>query len=127
MLNLPDNYQGAPLFRDFNEGKHALTDALRYVHRKPFEGKLYEVAQYNLAKADDGIQASWADSTKTLVVQFEQYGNWWWRKGIGAADYETDKFVFTRNDLQYTLTFKQPDPNAAIIYQKAGKWFEITK
>ncbi|NUQ25090.1 MAG: hypothetical protein HUU34_14175 [Saprospiraceae bacterium] len=127
VLNLPDNYQGAPLFRDFNEGKHALTDALRYVQRKPYEGKLYEVAQYNLAKADDGIRASWADSTKTLVVQFEQYGNWWWRKGIGASDYETDNFVFARNDLQYTLTFKQPDPNAAIIYQKAGKWFVLDK
>ncbi len=128
VLNLPDNYQGCPLFRDFHpDSDNALSDALRYVKRHPYEGKLFEVAQFNLAHAEDGITASWADSANTIAVQFEQYGNWWWRKGIGASDYETEFFVFDKNDLQYQLTLKKPHPQAVIIFQKAGKWFELPR
>lgn len=125
VLNLPDNYQGCLLFRDYSGENKSLSDALRYVKHQPYEGKLFEIAQYNLADAQDGIQVN-ADSTGALQVSFAQYGNWWWRKGIGASSYETPQYDFTLQDLAYRLQWKAIDPNTAIIYQRGGKWMEWT-
>jgi hypothetical protein len=124
VLNLPDNLQGCLLFRDYSSQSLGLKDALQYVQRKPYSGKIWEVAQYNLTSAQDGVKAEWADK-QLIVTTFQQWGNWWWRGGIGASAYEKGIFSFEPKGQSHEVRLKQIPTDAVFIYQTGGKWQAI--
>lgn len=120
LLNLPDNLQGAPMFRDFSGNDRAFADALQYVKRRPYRGNLEEVVQYNMALPSDGVQVE-PDSTG-LKVTFNQWGNWWWRRGIGASSYRDSTYIFYNEGHHYRLEWRTPPENALILYQDGSQW-----
>jgi hypothetical protein len=121
LLNLPDNYQGAPMFRDHSMKNRALADPLHYLSGKKPAGEVYEVAQYNLASPGDGVQVQ-QDSAGLLSVQFLQTGNWWWRGGIGALPYEKQGYRFEPGDGKYMLYLDSIPPGAVFLIQKGSNW-----
>ena len=121
ILNLPDNMNGAFMFRDYSGQDLCLSDALRYVKRKPYEGKIYEVVQYNMTKLEDGVEVE-RDSTNSFKVTFKQWGNWWWRRGLGATSYENETFQFQNKGHHYELKLKKEPTNAVFIYQDGPNW-----
>ncbi len=121
VLNLPDNLQGAVLFRDYSGADGGLRDALRYVKGRPYRGVLQEVAQYNMTRASDGVTVE-RDEAGTLVVTFRQWGNWWWRRGLGATDYETDDYAFFNEGQAYRLRLKDTTRLPLLLYQDGPAW-----
>jgi len=126
ILNLPDNLNGCLLFRDYSGEDLGFADALRYIRRKPYNGKLYEVSQYNMTTIGDGVTAQ-IDSTGQVIATFNQWGNWWWRRGIGAIGYEKDNFKAAFEGQSCKLQLKDKPKNAAFIYQIGEKWEELIK
>jgi hypothetical protein len=122
LLNLPVNYQGVVLFRDFAGQGDAFRDALRYIKQQPYEGQIYEIAQYNLAKPGDGVSVR-VDSTHQLTVEFNQWGNWWWRRGMGMGPgYQTEEYSVQSKGHFYHLTLDTIVPGAVFLYQNADGW-----
>lgn len=125
LLNLPDNLMGAVLFRDFSGSDAAFEHALRFVKRKPFQGNIREVVQYNLTRPTNGVKVE-QDSTNRLEVSFLQYGNWWWRRGQGAGSYENEDYKFMNQGDHYLLELKNPEENAIFLYQIENRWEQFT-
>lgn len=124
LLNLPDNYQGAPMFRDHSMKNRALADPLHYLAKKKPTGQVYEVAQYNLASPNDGVQVQ-QDADGLLSVQFLQTGNWWWRGGIGALPYEKQGYRFEPGDGKYTLHLDSIPAGSVFLIQKGSSWENV--
>lgn len=123
LLNLPDNFQGAPMFRDYSGEDLAFRDALKYIKRQPYTGRLYEVAQYNMTRLTDGATAT-VDSTGQIRVEFKQWGNWWWRRGIGMGPGydDTDGYEVDSKGHHYFLWVQQPDTRAVFLVQDGLEW-----
>ncbi|HMQ49010.1 MAG TPA: hypothetical protein PKA00_16245 [Saprospiraceae bacterium] len=122
LLNLPDNYKGVLLFRDFTEQNLAFADALKYIKDQPYEGKMYDVAQYNMISVNDGVSVT-QDSTGLISVTFNQWGNWWWRKGIGMdKTVEKGNYTIANQGHHYEIAFDSLPPNAVLLYQDSLKW-----
>lgn len=123
LLNLPDNLNGAVLFRDYSGGDRAFYDALKFVGPKETDAHIHEVVQYNLTSRQDGVKVERLSPTQ-LKVTFRQWGNWWWRRGQGAADYENEWYRFENKGMYYLLEMKKIPENSVFLYQQNGKWFE---
>ena len=121
LLNVPDNYQGIYLFRIIGEGS-GFKDALQYVHGDEVVGEFLEVTQYNMATPTDGVRVE-KISDKKLKVTFNQWGNWFWRDGIGAGSgYENDYYKVRFKGQFYELEMKEGLEEAIFIYQDGGIW-----
>ncbi|PHN04179.1 hypothetical protein [Flavilitoribacter nigricans] len=125
LLNLPDNLQGAPMFRDFSGKDRAFADALQYVKRQPYSGVLEEVVQYNMVFPTDGVLVE--PDSNDLKVTFRQWGNWWWRRGIGASSYRDSSFIFHNEGHHYRLEWRDRPRAAAILYQDGSNWHSWTQ
>ncbi len=123
-LNVPDNYNGILMLRDYSGDDQSFADALKYVQKKPFVGKIYEVIHYNMVTPEDGVSAQ-VDSSGKITVTFNQWGNWWWRRGIGASDHETEQYRWTNKGHFYELQFKRKPKAAVFIHQQGGSWKEL--
>ena len=57
----------------------------------------------------------------TLLVTFNQWGNWWWKKGLGASNYETTDYKVILNFKDcgrcYALVLKNKNPARVYLYQ----------
>lgn len=127
LLNLPDNLQGVMIFRDYGNEAQTLLDALEYLEERPFRGKMYEVASYNMTGPGNGVEVE-VTASDSLRVTFEQWGNWWWRDGRGATDYENERYQFRNQGHHYDLIWKQrPEEDAVIIYQDGLSWKEVER
>lgn len=125
LLNLPDNFQGAPMFRDYSGQDHAFRDALKYIKQQPYQGRLYEVAQYNMTRLTDGATAT-IGPAGTIKVEFNQWGNWWWRRGIGMGPgYTTEAFKVDSKGHHYFFTLKDTVPGAVYLVQEGLEWGEV--
>lgn len=122
ILNIPDNCEGAYVYRII-DSPSGFQEALGLIRRKPYTGRMVEVAQYNMIQAGDGVHVD-RDSTGRLTVSFNQGGNWYWRKGIGASDYDNDLYKVHFEGYFYQLDWKNLPEKAAVIYQEGGKWKE---
>ncbi len=121
VLNLPDNVQGAVLFRDYTRKSKGLPDALKYLTDVDYSGHIHEVCQYNLTNAENSVTTEWKGDS-TLQVAFRQYGNWWWRHGLGATDYENEWYEVSIQGGRYVLNWKKLPPNSLILYQDGTQW-----
>lgn len=120
LLNLPDNLQGAPMFRDFSGNDRAFADALQYVKKQPYPGVLEEVVQYNMVLPTDGVIVE--PDSNDLKVTFNQWGNWWWRRGIGASSYRDSTYLFHNEGHHYRLEWRQRPQRARLLYQDGLRW-----
>jgi hypothetical protein len=120
LLNLPDNLQGAPMFRDYSGQDRAFADALRYVEGKIHTGYLREIVQYNMVTPADGVQVE--RDSNGLKVTFNQWGNWWWRRGIGASSYRDSTYIFHNEGHHYRLEWREPPAHKVLLYQNGPEW-----
>ncbi len=123
MLNLPDNYAGTYLFRIIKR-EDPLVDDLKYHLQKPYNGQLQQVAQYNMMHLDEGVSVEQIDSMQLKVI-FNQWGNWWWKDGIGISNYENNLYKFKLIEKGYQLTFKQRPDDWTMIYQVGANFQEF--
>ena len=123
LLNLPDNLKGAPMFRDYSTAQNAFRSPLKYLKGKSYNGTIHEVIQYNMTDQVNGVTVQ-VDSS-ALKVEFKQWGNWWWRKGIGAGNSETEWYQFSNKGHHYDLILKEIPSNAAYLYQDGLEWKEV--
>ncbi len=122
LLNLPDNYRGAPMFRDYSGNDSAFRDALQFLRKKPFSGKILEVAQYNMNDPSDGAKAKWLGE-QVLQVELNQWGNWWWRRGYGLGEgYSTKAFELAGKGHYYQLNMKERPEGIHLLLQDGGLW-----
>lgn len=124
VLAFPENYKGIPMFKDFSRQDLALNHALKYIGNKPATGKFYQIAQYNLNTPNDGLSAT-VDSIGTINLEFHEWGNWWWRNGIGTGGYETEKYIFKTLPKACEIKIKEATEDAVFIYADGDKWNEI--
>lgn len=122
ILNIPDSYNGVWMFRIINDPT-GFAECLDMIGRKPYTGKMFDVAQFNMMHPADGVSVQ-VDSTRQLHVQFNQGGNWWWHNGMGASDYENEIFK-VHFEGAYTLTMKNDNPDRVFIYHAGDKWKEV--
>ncbi|MFN0016486.1 MAG: hypothetical protein ACKVU2_18245 [Saprospiraceae bacterium] len=124
ILASPDNYQGVFMFRIIGQ-INGFNEALELRRRKPFKGAMWEVVQFNVIQPDYAISAE-KDSTGMLYkIGFRQDGNWWWRNGIGALDYENERYDFKLKQWHAEIKLKEKRANTAVIYPVGGKWHEV--
>ena len=120
LLNVPDNFKGTFMFRSIGR-EAALDECLDMIMDRPVSGKVYEILQYNMTSVDNDFTTNW-ESDRALKVEFAQWGNWWWRNGIGATNYENELYSVTPSGKSYIVEFKHSLEDAAILLYKPGGW-----
>jgi len=124
LLNVPENYKGLYLFRIIGEGS-GFEDALEYVNGNTYHGEMIEVVQYNMETPTDGVQVERLSDTM-LKVTFNQWGNWFWRNGVGAGNgYENEYYSVQFKGQYYEITTKRNLEDAVFLYQDGMAWKEF--
>jgi hypothetical protein len=123
VLAAPDNYKGILQFKDYSGEDVTIKDALEYIAGKKVNAMIYQVGQFNMASPTDGVKVNQAGENQ-LKIEFNQWGNWWWRNGIGTGSYKTPQYRFELQDLSYQFDYLNVHPEAVFIYSDGGKWKE---
>ncbi len=124
ILNLPDNYKGAYIYRCRAQGKYAQKQKMLY--GGDFHAKEIDVLSYNLNDASDSVTVE-KISDSSLRVSFTKWGSWFWRNTCGASSYE-DSLVRVDIDAwnhSYIATFKNKKPGDVFLYQAADHWRRV--
>ncbi len=124
ILASPDNLKGVSMLRIIGQ-QSGFDEALALRRHQPYTGKMWEVAQFNMEKPTDGVKVQRDSSGLLLTADFRQQGNWWWRNGIGATDYNTDRYSFQVQEWSVETRLLEKRPNTAIIYPVSGRWLEV--
>ena len=124
ILASPDNLKGVSMLRIIGQ-QSGFDEALALRRHQPYTGKMWEVAQFNMEKPTDGVKVQRDSSGLLLTADFRQHGNWWWRNGIGATNYRTDRYSFQVQEWNVETRLLEKRPNTAIIYPVSGRWLEL--
>lgn len=120
ILNTPDNFHGANVFRNFGlESPIAETIFVR--GGKDMRAQVRDVLYYNMENIADSVKIAQVGKN-SLKISFAQWGNWWWRHGIGASDYENNLFSVKMTNGSYIITFKKRSSEDIILYQCGTEW-----
>lgn len=124
ILNLPDNFDGAYMFRGLPpDNFFAKTIDLKY--GKQLEQKCELILQYNMNFTTDSFTVEKVDEN-TLQLKFAQYGAWWWLGGIGAGNYETDNYAVNIDEWGTAIiSFKKKTPGTVYLYQCGTHWKQV--
>ena len=123
LLNLPDNLNGAVMFRDYSKENRAFRDALYHLKGKSCPEATYEVAQYNMTRPSNGATLTHEPSPPDIKVEFNQWGNWWWNNGIGlGSGYETPQFKLTNHGHHYILSPLNLPEGSVFLIQDGNSW-----
>jgi len=123
ILAIPDNINGLQMFRDYSGNSLAFVETLYHYTDRQYEGTMTEIAQINVLNSTDRIGVEQVDSL-TFKVKNPQNGSWFWKDGIGMANYETDQYTVTNHGWYYLLKFKELKPNRTFLYFDNLKWKE---
>ncbi len=118
VLNAPENFRYTFMLRDYNF-ENPLIDHFA-MYQKDLKSSVL-VAQSNLSLRTDKLQATLIEDS-VIKVSFEQWGNWWIRKGKGATNYSSEYFSVTFKGKYYMLTLKENHPFECIIYADNDGW-----
>jgi hypothetical protein len=121
VFNLPDNYRGVWMFANMKGS--GLNDVLTYYRKRPYQGTLDEIASYNMVAPDNSVLVERKNDHYTVTLK--HFGSWWWRKGLGATDYQTDRYQvhFPYKALYYSLQFTSTPPQGTLyLYQDGNQW-----
>lgn len=124
ILASPDNYRGVFMMRIIGQ-PNGFNEALELRRGRRFEGKMWEAVQFNMGNASDGVKVEKEKGAPLYKISFRQDGNWWWRNGIGATDYENERYRFRMKEWHVEVELKEKRPKTAVIYPDGGKWVEI--
>ncbi len=124
VLTVPDNFEGAGMFRRYRRQDSSLRDALEYMYDKNPQGNLHEIAHFNQRKLTGDFTAE-KDSTGLITLKFAYYGSWFWDCGHGTSGYETDDFEFRTKGMKAKIRIKNPKPDDIVIFSNGTKWEEI--
>ncbi len=124
ILNLPDNFRGAYIFRSFTPS-YFLSSFLTNPENRP-TAEIQEVLSYNLNSITDSVFVEKIDSNSLRVV-LSAPENWWWREKQGATSYENELVKVTIDEWNhsYVALFKQRQPDDVFIYHVLGSWKEV--
>lgn len=125
LLNIPDNFNGAYMFRSF-EPDNSFAETLALRRGLNMEDRTIEILEYNMTALTDSVSVEKSSNTD-LKVTFMQWGNWWWRQGKGIGNYSTPEFDVMIDEWShsYTLHFKSKTRDAVYLYQCGGEWREV--
>ncbi len=123
VLNSPDNFNGIVMTSIINEPS-GIEELIDYQTPRPFQGKMFDVFQFNMTTPSDGVKVEIL-APMQLKVTFNQWGNWWHRNGIGGNTYENEYYKAETLEYPYLLTFKQFPEGSVIIYQDGKDWKEM--
>ncbi len=119
VLNLPDNYKGAYLYRN------GFREALEKKYDKPIAGKIYKANWYNMVSPNQCPKVERVGNNK-ITSTFIESGSWWWYYGAGASSYDKEKYKAQFNGASFELILKDYDSsNSVVIYACDGKWLEL--
>ncbi len=122
ILNLPENYKGTFMFRDFS-GQNPLIDHMKM--RGHHLDHIDLVGQYNLPAPLQTYTANRLDD-RTIELVAAEWGSWWWRKGIGATNYETEHYgVQFINGRKLSLKMKKTGYYKSILFFDGQQWKEL--
>lgn len=125
ILSLPDNYEGAGLFRRYRREDSGIADALRYIADKDLKATIHEITNFNQHDKFTGFKAQ-PDSTGLITLQFNGWGSWWWDCGHGTSGFATDAYDFkARKGRRGEFRIKELKGNDVIIYADGTKWREV--
>ncbi len=119
ILNAPENYKGTFMLRDYNF-ENPLIDHFAMYGKDLLHSTL--VAQSNIAAATDRLEVEQMTELE-IKLKFNQWGNWWWRKGQGAQDYSTPFYKVDFKGQYYVLTLDPNHPFECIIYADSFGWY----
>lgn len=121
ILNVPDNYRGAYMYRNLQTS--AFKGAfIKYDYNIPTTD-VVELFNYNLCEPFDSVTVEKIDSNQ-LKVTLSNPGSWWWRNTLGATNYETGILKTTLDEYNhsYIVAFKQRREGDVFLYQANGVW-----
>lgn len=126
ILASPDNFKGTFLNRIIGQ-ENGFSEPLNLIEKKPFRGKrMLEVVQFAMTKPSDAVRVEQVDSAGLeFKISFAQDGNWFMRNGIGATDYETDRYFFKKREWDALLILKEKRAGSVLIYPVGGQWLEM--
>jgi hypothetical protein len=125
-LCIPENLNGAYLFRDYSSRAITINETLDWLKNgKVYKGKTYNIAQYNMLTDRDSVKVSVLNSTK-LRVDIASWGTWFWKNGKGLSSYEDENFKVTMGDLYFILEDKKPNPKRRFLYTVADQWRSVS-
>ena len=124
VLQLPDNFSGAYMYRDDVQGNVFYTELLLRKMVKPSQC-VTQIIAYNMERNSDSINVE-KISESEIKISFAQYGNWWWQKGVGASSFSTDEYEVRIGEWnECFIKFRHHYPGAVFIYQSGTQWREI--
>lgn len=124
VLQLPDNFRGAYLYRDDVQGNVFNTE-LRLRHLNSPAQIVTQVIAYNMQELNDSIRVE-TISEHEVKITFAQYGNWWWQKGVGASSFTTEAYEVRIGEWnECFIKFRHHYPGAVFIYQSGTAWREL--
>jgi hypothetical protein len=124
ILNMPDNFNGANMYR--LTGIKPFTKNLEKRHGIDMEGKITDILKYNMQAESDSASVDIIDST-TLQLTLSRWGSWFWRFGQGADNYETEDFKVDIDEWHhsYKVTFYNKKPGAVYLYHAGSEWRKV--
>jgi hypothetical protein len=125
LLNVPDNYRGTFMFRNIG-GDSSFEEVYRHIAKSDYAGKMYDVFQYNMTDLTNDFIVT-RESENRIKVEFAQWGNWWWRNGVGGEKYSNEEYTAWPEGKWYVVEFKKPLDDIQVLYYSPGGWTEVPK
>jgi hypothetical protein len=85
---------------------------------------MYDVFQYNMTDLNNDFIVT-KEAEDKIKVEFAQWGNWWWRNGIGGEKYSTEEYQAWQEGKFYYVVFKKPLDDAQVLYYTPSGWKEV--
>jgi len=123
LLNLPDNYHGAYLFKNLDKESKLFEETYIVQFKDTAFAQINVVAQMNMVDVEDGARATEREK-QTFLLELNQYGTWWWRNGNGAYSYESPSYKMKLDGLTYTLTYHK-EGNKSFVYENS-QWNRVS-
>jgi len=124
ILNVPDNFRGAYMYRNLQPSAFS-GNFIKYNFAKPTT-EVIEILNYNLSEKYDSVIVEKTGNSQ-LKVTLSKWGIWWWSKTVGATDYETERVKVDVDNYNhsYIVEFKQKQEGDVFLYQANGAWRQV--
>jgi len=126
ILNIPDDYRGAYMYRSLQEPNAFSESFIKYGADIPDGNRVTAILGYNLTNPADSVTVQ-VNSPNQLYVALSAQGSWFWRNAQGTGDYEDTlvKVHFDQWVHGYTVTFKKKEPGNVFLYCANGSWRNV--
>ncbi len=111
------------MFRNIG-GDSSFDEVYRYIAGSDYTGKMYDVFQYNMTDLSNDFIVT-KESENKIKIEFSQWGNWWWRNGVGGEKYQNEEYVAWPEGKYYYVEFKKPLEDAQVFYHSWEGWKEV--